>query len=184
MICLVWKISDDIFITQFQAFWRRNYFNCVSAGGTTITCTTSNGLTATCTVTVLQPAASITLNYDAITVKKNTIFYLSAQILPTDAYDKTVIWTSSDEELTVTVQVAVKPFDVVQVIVVPPAETPVTTPVLSTVCIVTITEDVSGLTLNAREKTIKVGEEFLLIPTIRPSDAQNRGLYKYLFHLT
>ena len=146
----------------------------VSAGGTTITCTTSNGLTATCTVTVLQPAASITLNYDAITVKKNTIFYLSAQILPTDAYDKTVIWTSSDEELaTVSEDGTVTALGVGEVII---TATSVDNPELVADCIVTITEDVSGLTLNAREKTIKVGEEFLLIPTIRPSDAQNRGV--------
>lgn len=146
----------------------------IAAGGTTITCTTSNGLTATSTVTVLQPAASITLNYDSITVKKNTVFYLSAQILPTDAYDKTVIWSSSDEALaTVSEDGTVTALGVGVVTI---TATSVDNPDLVAECIVTIVEDVSGLTLNAREKTIKVGEEFLLVPTIHPSDAENRGV--------
>ena len=49
-------------------------------------------------------------------------------------------------------------------------------PEISAICTVTVIEAVSGLTLNSREETIKVGEQFLLKATVRPSDAVNTAV--------
>lgn len=142
------------------------------AGVTIITVTASNGVQKQCVVTVLVAAERIELNYYNITVKKNTIFYLSAQVLPTDTYDKTVTYVSSDEDI-----VTVDPDGTVTAVGVGVAEITVTSndnpEIEPAVCIVTVVEAVSGITLNAREVTIDVGEQYLLKATVHPSDATN-----------
>lgn len=167
---LSWTSSD----TKVATVDRYGVVKAVGAGGAVITCTTSNGLTATCVVTVLKPVESITLNYDNITVKKGTIFYLSAQVNPIDAYDKSVTYSSSDESI-----VTVDQDGTVTAVKVGTAEITVTSkdnPEVSAVCVVSVTESVSGITLNVKEKTIDVGEQFQLIATVRPSDSLNRNV--------
>ncbi len=144
----------------------------VAAGSTIITVRTSNGLEAQCVVTVLVPAEGIELNYYNITVKKGTVFYLSAKILPEGAYEKSVTFESSDEDTVFVEQdgtVTARKVGTAEITV-----TSVDNPELSAVCVVTVVEAVSGLTLNSRQETIKVGEQFLLKATVHPSDSLNQ----------
>ncbi len=144
----------------------------VKAGSAVITATASNGKTKQCIVTVLVPAESIVLNYDTITVKKGTVFYLNAQVLPIEAYDKTVRYVSSDDSI-----VTVEEDGTVTALKVGTAEITVISndnPDLTEICTVNVIESVSGLTLNSREITIDVGEQYLLKATVRPSDSLNQ----------
>ncbi len=68
-------------------------------GTTTITITSSNGKKATCVVTVspnVIPVDSITLDHSSTTIKVDETLSINATVLPEDATDKNIIWTSSD----------------------------------------------------------------------------------------
>lgn len=73
----------------------------VAAGKATITATANDGsgVTATCTVTVIIPVTSVTINKaptEALFV--NSTGTLTATVLPNNATDKTVTWSSSDPD--------------------------------------------------------------------------------------
>lgn len=66
-----------------------------AVGSATITATTSNGLTATCAVTVTAvPVDSVTLSQTAVSGKPADFWTVTATVLPENATDKTVTWTS------------------------------------------------------------------------------------------
>lgn len=72
----------------------------ISIGSAKITATTANGLTTICDVNVLYPEpTSIELNPSKVTMKTNETLQLKATILPEDASDKSVLWSSSDESV-------------------------------------------------------------------------------------
>ncbi len=73
----------------------------VAAGTATITATANDGsgVTATCTVTVIIPVTSVTINNaPAEALFVNSTGTLTATVLPNDATDKTVTWSSSDPD--------------------------------------------------------------------------------------
>lgn len=59
----------------------------------------NNKIYAECTVIVKEPASSIELNKTAVELTKGSKITLTAKVLPENAYDKTVIWTSGDEKI-------------------------------------------------------------------------------------
>lgn len=163
-----WETSDES-IASVDNF---GLVTGIAAGSVTITAITSNGIRESCVVTVLVPSERIELNYYNITVKKGTIFYLSAKVLPVEANDRSVTYTSSDESI-----VTVDEDGTVTALKVGVAEITVTSndnPDLTEICTVNVIESVSGLTLNSREITIDVGEQYLLKATVRPSDSLNQ----------
>ena len=68
-------------------------------GSTLIIAKTSSGLTAYCKVTVKQRAKGIELNYTTKTVAKGNKFTLKAAVLPLDASNKKVTFTSSNTKV-------------------------------------------------------------------------------------
>ncbi|MDE6562583.1 MAG: leucine-rich repeat protein, partial [Muribaculaceae bacterium] len=71
----------------------------IALGEATITAT-SGEVTATCKVTVVPtPVESITLSVDTLNLKKGETATLTATIAPEDVTDKTVAWTSDNEEV-------------------------------------------------------------------------------------
>lgn len=72
----------------------------IGAGTTVITVTTKDGeKTASCTVTVKQPVQSITVTPATAEVEVGKTVTLTAEVLPENATDKSVSWTSSDETI-------------------------------------------------------------------------------------
>lgn len=65
----------------------------VGSGNATITAKVGDKQ-ATCAVTVTVPVESITLNNTSLTLKEGESVMLTATVLPKDATEKTVIWTS------------------------------------------------------------------------------------------
>lgn len=88
---LTWSTSDANIATVSNGV-----VTGVNPGTVTITATTVNNLTATCTVTVKQPVTSITLNPETATILKGKTLTIEATVLPENAEDKTLTWTSSN----------------------------------------------------------------------------------------
>ena len=76
-----------------------------SEGATTITATAHNGKTALCTVTVSEPApevievTSVSLDKTSLTLEIGESETLTATVLPGNAADKSVTWTSSAQSV-------------------------------------------------------------------------------------
>ncbi len=74
------------------------------APGTTVIKASAAGLSASCTVTVYEKPSvvlveSITLNYTSLTLTEGDSAALTATVLPENATDKTVSWTTSDAQV-------------------------------------------------------------------------------------
>lgn len=146
----------------------------VGSGSATIICQSEDsGVFDYCNVSVYQPVTGITINTHEMTVRKGTIFWLNAAVAPEDAWNKTVVWSSSDESIATVDQTGM-------VTAVAPGECVITaTSADSAVvdrCTVVVTEPVDGISLNYEEATIYTGEKLVIIPTITPIDADNKAV--------
>ena len=96
---LTWASSDDEVATVDE----NGLVTAVSDGTAAITVAASNGLTSTCAVTVGAggpgeiPVESIALNDDAMTLAPDETSQLTATVLPEDATDKEIAWSSSND---------------------------------------------------------------------------------------
>lgn len=73
---------------------------CLASGTAVITCTTvENEYTASCKVTVRAKPTSITLNKTSATIYTTKSVTLTAKVLPSNAYGKTVTWSSSNTKV-------------------------------------------------------------------------------------
>lgn len=73
----------------------------IKAGTTTITATAQDGsgVKASCKITILQHVESIALNYEALDLEIEDVFTLKATIAPSNASNKNVSWSSSDNTI-------------------------------------------------------------------------------------
>ena len=149
-------------------------------GKTTVTVTTvDKELTASCEVTVEAktiPVDSIKLNKTSTTIKEGTTETLIATVLPENATDQNVNWSSADESI-VTVKDGVIEGK-------GPGKTIVTVTTvdkeLKASCEVTVEEGkpeiilVNSVKLNKTETTIEEGTTETLIATVLPENATNQ----------
>jgi uncharacterized protein YjdB len=68
----------------------------VAPGTATIAATASNGIDARCTVTVDIPVTGVSVSKTSLSLKMGQSEALSAEVIPSDAADKTVTWKSSN----------------------------------------------------------------------------------------
>ena len=79
----------------------------IESGTATITATTSNGKTASCMITVIEPApeiievTSVSLDKSSLALEIGESETLTATVLPNNATDKSVTWTSSDQSVAI-----------------------------------------------------------------------------------
>ena len=93
---LIWKSSDTSVATVDET----GNIKAVGSGSATIICQSEDsGVFDYCNVSVYQPVTGIKLNTNEMTVRKGTIFWLNATVTPDDAWNKTVVWSSSDEAI-------------------------------------------------------------------------------------
>ncbi len=91
--------SDNTAVATVNATTGEVTANAVGTANITATANDGSGVTATCAVTVIVPVSSITINNaptEALFV--NSKGTLTATVLPDDATDKTVTWSSSDPD--------------------------------------------------------------------------------------
>jgi len=149
----------------------------VSGGSATITATTQDGgFEATTTVTVVVPVTGITLNHTTYSIVEGNQFQLVATVLPANATNKNVFWSSSDESA-VTVNEnglvnAMEPGIVTISVLTEDGR-------FTATCTVTVTSlviPVTGITLNHTSYSIEEGNQFQLTATVLPADATNKNV--------
>ena len=94
---LTWESSNESIVTVDQD----GKVTAVSNGVATIVVTTADNVKifATCIVSIKQPVVSVTLDKTAETVENGKTLQLTATVNPDNADDKTVTWSSSNEDV-------------------------------------------------------------------------------------
>lgn len=165
---VIWETSNPSVVTVDET----GLVTAVGSGNATIIAQSDDsGVYDICNVQVYQPVTKVTMNTDKMTVRKGTVFWLYAVAEPDNAVNKTIIWSSSDETIATVDQTGM-------VTTLSPGEVVITatsadTGVIDT-CEVTVTEPVTDFYLNYKKATIYKGDKLVLIPTIKPKDADNK----------
>ncbi len=132
-----------------------------------------SGVTAMCNVNVYQPVESVTISNTEMTVRKGTVFWLYAEAGPENAVNKTILWSTSDPTIATVDETGM-------VTTLQPGECTITATSQDTgiyaTCKVTVTEPVTGITLNYTEAAIYAGDKIAIIPTVTPLDADNKAV--------
>lgn len=167
---LIWSSSNEDVVKVDKT----GMIKAISSGSATIIVQTEDGGYMDMTnITVLQPVKEVVLSQSEISVKKGTIFWLNATVLPETSDNKAVTWTSSDTSLaTVTQDGMVTALKVGTVTISCVSED---TGVVG-YCVVEITEPVTGLNLNSYYEEIVKGTKFVIVPTVLPADAINKNV--------
>lgn len=93
---VTWTTSDATVATVSET----GLVTALKVGTAVITATATSGVKAECTVTVAETAVeSVTLNHDTLELRLGDSSHLTATVLPEDATDKTVTWSSSDTDV-------------------------------------------------------------------------------------
>lgn len=146
----------------------------VGPGTAVVTVTTvDGGHTASCTVKVLQHVTSVTLEKHTSTLNVGEQELMRASILPENADDKTVKWTSSDNTIASVDANG-------NVTALKPGETWIK--VISNdntlekdSCKLTVIQPVTGISLSKENMTLNnIGDNDQLTATIMPADASNK----------
>ena len=135
-----------------------------------------SGVTATCNVTVNGiPVASVTLNRSTASLMVGENVSLSATVLPANASDKSIIWSSSDESIA-----SIDETGTVTAIAIGSTTikaTSVSNPEISGECLITVVPTpVSGITLSQSSVSIKVGGLVKIDASVLPESATNKAI--------
>lgn len=144
-------------------------------GTAIITVTTvDGGYTASCEVKVYQPVTSLDLNIKSLTLNTGETQQLIATVLPVDADNKNVIWTSEDETVAkVDDKGKVTGVKAGQVWIYAESEDEG----YRDGCLVTVNQPVTGLKLNKSSITFnQIGDTEQLTATVLPEDATNKDV--------
>ncbi len=142
----------------------------IKEGTATITAS-AGGKSSTCTVNIstkVVSVTSITLDKRNLSIKVGEKEALMATVLPENATDKTVAWSSSDE--------SVVKVDNGKVTAIKSGKATVTAKCggRTAECAVTVTVPVSSVTLDKTTLSLAIGESAILTATVRPDDATDK----------
>ena len=145
----------------------------VAFGETVITAKSVNGFTDTIAVNVIQPATSISLSDESVSLDPGQTHQLTATVLPENAYNKEVTFTSSD-----TTVVQVNNEGLITAVGGGSAEITVATTdgSVTAVCTVLVRQPVNGVTLDVIYVELSVGDNITLTATVNPAAATERGV--------
>ncbi|MBQ6497958.1 MAG: Ig-like domain-containing protein [Bacilli bacterium] len=165
-----WTSSNEDVVTVANGL-----VTAINEGTATITATASNGLEAICEVTVFEPVIEVTgisLNKNSLTLRTDENEYLVATLTPSNATDKTVTWTTSNEE----VAAVNSNGRVIAVAEGTAIITARTSNGLEATCTVTVSDTivVTKIKLNKEETTLTEGESETLTATLTPSNATDK----------
>ncbi len=144
-------------------------------GSAIITATTKNGgYTASCAVTVKDNVihvTGVTLDQTKLTMKKGANVYLGATVIPENATNQDVTWSSSDESVAyVNSKGKVSAYKGGEAVITVKTKDGGYT----ATCNVTVDVKATGVTLDKTEITMKKGANKTLVATVLPEDATNK----------
>ena len=171
---VTWTSSDERIVTVDT----EGVVTAVSAGTATVTATTNDGtdLTASCVVTVTPKLAeSISLDREELTLKRGASERLTATVYPATADDRSVRWTSSDEDVATVDAEGIVTAVSVGIATVTAATNDGTD--LSASCVVTVTPKLAeSISLDREELTLERGASERLTATVYPATADDRSV--------
>ena len=148
--------------------------NALKVGESTIKATASDGKTvAECHIIVVVPVEKITLNNTNCTIAKGQSTTIKATVLPENATDKTITWTSSDKTIaTVDKNGKVKTLKAGKVVI----KASSSTEGVIAECIVNVKVDSTEITFTEAEAVVYLGEPKTLEVKVLPADNTNSAL--------
>ena len=172
---VTWKSSDE----NIAAVDSEGTVTGVGVGSATITVTTVDGAkTASCAVTVNPVVVTdVTLDKTEVTVEEGKVMKLVATVLPDNATDKTVAWSTSNPDVA-----TVDHNGIVKGVAAGTATVTVTTNDggKTASCAVTVTEHqvvhVDSITLDKVKADVNVGKTVKLVPTVGPDNADDKSV--------
>lgn len=165
---LIWTSSDEKIATVADGV-----VTAKSRGEVVITVSTvDGGYTANCRINVVQPVTHIKLDSDAYYLYKGEPVTIKYEVFPENANDKTVKWSSSDENILTVVDGVITPINPGT------AEITVTdsTGVIKVKATATVVSKVTGVEISKEEVTLKMGQTEALTATVKPEDATNKNI--------
>lgn len=164
-----WETSDKNVATV-----DKGTVTALKPGTATITVVTKDGgHKATCKVTVTLPVKEVTLDKTSAELAVGKTLALTATISPSDATEKTLVWSSSDT--------SVATVDGKGVVTAVRAGTATITAKAKDVdakatCEVKVAAPVTGVTLDRQDVTLTAGESATLVATVTPAEATKRDV--------
>lgn len=145
------------------------------AGGNAVITAKAGDKQATCTVTVIVPVESISLDRESVTLEEEATTTLVATVKPDDATDKSVSWSSSNNEVATVEEngkvIAIKEGEAT--ITAKAGEKTVTCKVIVQKKFIAVT----SVTLNKVELALEKGQSEVLVATVKPDNATNKSVY-------
>lgn len=170
---VIWKSSDTSVATV-----KDGKVTCTGYGTAIITATSEEGeYVATCNVTATRKIvlpSSITLDRKEATIKVGEATTLKANVLPADADDKTIVWSSENSDIA-----SVTNDGVVTGMKAGTTKIIVTTNAngLKDECILTVLQPATGITLDRQDISFaNIGENVQLTANVLPEDASNKNV--------
>lgn len=170
---VIWKSSDTSVATV-----KDGKVTCTGYGTAIITATSEEGeYVATCNVTATRKVvlpSSITLDRNEATIKVGETTTLKANVLPADADDKTIVWSSENSDIASVTNNGVvtgHKAGTTKIIVTTNANG------LKNECILTVLQPATGITLDRQNISFaNIGETVQLIANVLPEDASNKNV--------
>ncbi len=167
---ITWRTDNSTVLSVSQTGLVRGK----AAGTAIVTATTDDGnFSRQCKVTVTQPVTGVRLNAASISLAKGKSKTLVANVLPTNATNKEIMWDSTDEDVaTVSTNGVVKAVGAGNCTI-----TATTVDGLYTAtCDINVYIPVTGITIGAESIKLPRGETRLLSATVSPADATNKSI--------
>lgn len=142
----------------------------VAAGIANIWATSTDGSnrTGTCTITVNIPATSISLNQATATMHPGNTLTLVATVLPSNATNKTVSWSSNSTNATVNGSGMITAISLGSAVITARCGS------LTASCVLSITVGVSSVSVSPTNISIATGTSKTITATVLPSNAANK----------
>ncbi len=170
---IIWSSSNPAVATVTNGL-----ITALTIGSTTITVssTDDSNISVTSLVTIMAvpiiPVSGLTLNQTSATLQPTNTLMLTATVLPSNATDKTVTWSSNSANATVNSSGVVTAISTGSAIIT--AKT--LSGGLTAICALTIIAPVTSISLSPTSFTLYTGSTKQLAATILPSNATNKNL--------
>ena len=168
---LVWSSSDG----SVASVDEEGVVSGKSKGEAVITVTAiDGGYTAECRMRVYQPVTELRMDNRSMTVDTGKDIQLTATILPYDADNKNIVWSSDNPDVAdVNGKGVVTGVKAGQTVIRATSEDEG----ISDFCVVTVNQPVTGVSLSKSELSFsKIGDAEQLVASVQPADATNKEL--------